>query len=238
MITGGTSGIGLAIAKRFAAQYDLALIYRENKERAQKACGELLESHPGAKVVCYAGDLSQPHNCKAVLDSVVSDFQQAPQSFIHCAGRFNPVFFLMSDLASVISPINEHLTSAVTLTHLVLPGMYRAREGRIVFLGSLAARLPGEGQAVYAAAKGALESFARGITREVHHRGVTVNCVAPGLIDTEMAQPTIQKLQAKNPSYLPGKPEDVASVVAFLCSKEAANISGETIYLHTGRTRT
>ncbi|MGZ3710164.1 MAG: SDR family NAD(P)-dependent oxidoreductase [Bdellovibrionota bacterium] len=229
LITGGTSGIGLAVAKGLIDEHDLALVYRSNRARAEESLNSLSALNPSAKIQLFERVLDGHESCRQTHESVLTEFCVAPTVFIHCAGRGRPGLFVATEFSEQVTILNEHLISAMAMAHLVLPDMYRLKRGRIVLLGSIAARSPLDGQSAYAAAKGALESFTRALGREVFHRGITVNCVAPGLTDTPMTQELIQRAKEKDPSLVPGLPESVAKIIKLLCSRDGSEVCGKTI---------
>jgi 3-oxoacyl-[acyl-carrier protein] reductase len=107
--------------------------------------------------------------------------------------------------------------------------MYRQKTGKIIFISSVAAQAPQAGQAAYAAAKGALESFTRALSQEVSQRGIMVNCIAPGLTDTPMGAIHIAKAKEQGRTVQVHLPEEVARIIKFLCSAEASEVSGKTL---------
>jgi 3-oxoacyl-[acyl-carrier protein] reductase len=134
--------------------------------------------------------------------------------------------------------LNTNLTSVYRLVKGCLRGMSKARWGRIISVSSVVASMGNAGQANYAAAKSGMEGFTRAVAREVGSRNITVNCVAPGFIDTDMtaalAEPHRQTLQAQIPLNRLGQPEEVAAVVGFLAGDGGAYISGDTIHVNGG----
>ncbi len=134
--------------------------------------------------------------------------------------------------------INTNLNSVFRMSRTFLRGMTKARWGRIINISSVVASSGNAGQANYAAAKAGMEGFARALAMEIGSRGITVNCVAPGFIDTDMTrelgEAQTQALLAKIPLARYGQPQEIAAVVGFLASAEAGYITGETIHANGG----
>jgi 3-oxoacyl-[acyl-carrier protein] reductase len=131
-----------------------------------------------------------------------------------------------------------NLKPAFRLSKAVLRGMMKARSGRIIQIGSVVGTSGNPGQANYAAAKAALVGFTKSLAQEVGSRNITVNCVAPGFIDTDMTRGLPDAQRAKLLEHIPlgrlGSPEDVAAAVAFLASPQAAYITGTTLHVNGG----
>ena len=136
------------------------------------------------------------------------------------------------------SVLSTNLTSVYRVVKACLRGMTKARWGRIISVSSVVASMGNAGQANYAAAKSGMEGFTRALAREIGSRNITVNCVAPGFIDTDMTSglPEEQKaaLQSQIPMNRLGRPEEIASVVGFLASEGGAYVTGESIQVNGG----
>jgi len=241
LITGGTSGIGRAIADVLVEKYDLALGFKENSTRAKQTAVELTHAVPAAKIRTYKIPLHNHESCKKLFNSVTKDFSDSPLfGLIHCAGSTSTTLFLNSDFEDQLNLIQEHLVSGMALAHLCLPSMYSQKSGRIIFMSSIGARYAHRGHSGYAAAKSGIEAFSRTLALEVAHRGITVNCVAPGLIDTALTQEKIKNLDKKtlrkmNPTGLLPQPRDVATLVQYLMMNKAKFITGTSIPVDGGQ---
>ncbi len=241
LVTGGTSGIGLGIARRLAADYDLALGYAADRERAAAAEEELTGLAAGARVCCFGECLSGYDDARRLAQRVRSEMGAPPAVLVHCAGRVRDELFLKSDFDHHLERLGEHLVAAMALAHCLVEDMYRQRFGRIVFLSSIAARHARRGRSSYAAAKAGLEGFTKNLALEVAHRGITVNAVAPGLIATPMTEDVIARLESSGrlrrtiPAGRLGEPEDVGALVRFLCSAEASYVTGTVLTVDGGR---
>jgi 3-oxoacyl-[acyl-carrier protein] reductase len=243
IITGGTSGIGRGIADALADRYDLALGYERDKARAAKAVKELKSRFPETVVRAYGGSLSGYASAAKFYSKIVRDFKRAPEALIHSAGRISDSLFVNAKFALQERLISEQLVAGMALAHLCLPGMYKAKAGRMIFISSISARYSLRGQTGYAAAKAGLEGFARTLALEVAHRGISVNCIAPGLIETEMTRELVGRLRMEGdatirkriPAGKIGQASDVASLARYLCSTDAHWITGAVIPVDGGR---
>ncbi|MBS1984861.1 MAG: SDR family oxidoreductase [Bdellovibrionales bacterium] len=243
LITGGTSGIGLGAARALLADYDLALGYASNTDKAQSALGELRAAAPaGSRVEIYAQPLTNHAEAQRLYAQVTADFGRAPLVLVNSAGRILDGLYMDLDFTAHAQIVNEHLLVSMALAHLALKAMYRERFGRIVNLSSISATYAKRGQANYAAAKAGIEGFTRTLALEVAHRGVTVNAIAPGLIATPMTAQILEnfkqdpkEIRRRIPAAREGSPQEVGDLIAFLCSAKAGYITGQTVTIDGGR---
>ncbi len=242
LVTGGTSGIGLGAALRLAPNFDLALSFASDETKAHKALALIKEKYPETQVRLFQQVLSTSADADALWAKVTEEFKTSPLILVNSAGRLNDGLFLSQDFTKFAAVIQEHLIAMMALTQHAVKAMYKAKWGRIVNLSSISANFAKRGQANYAAAKSGIEGFTRTLALEVAHRGVTVNAIAPGLIETPMTQDLLQKidssdrnLRARIPAGRAGKSEEAGALIAFLCSEDAAYITGTTITIDGGR---
>lgn len=242
LVTGGTSGIGLGVARALAAEHDLALAYASDHDRAAAALDELRAAAPEAELALFPGRLADYGGASTLAAAVRERFGRAPAVLVHAAGRPRDALFLGSDFAQHEQLVAEHLLVAMALAHVLLRDMYRERFGRIVHISSVSARWAKRGQCNYAAAKAGVEAFTRTLALEVAHRGITVNAVAPGLIATPLTAELIAELRAREgglaariPAGEPGTPDDVGALARFLCSDAARYITGAVHTVDGGR---
>ncbi|MBS99669.1 MAG: 3-oxoacyl-ACP reductase [Oceanospirillaceae bacterium] len=235
LVTGATRGIGKAIAENLAAQ-GAVVIGTATSENGAAAISEYLAAvgNSGKGLVL---DVSSADSVDAVLKSIQGDFG-AIEILVNNAGitRDNLMMRMKDDEWD--SVLNTNLTSVYRVVKGCLRGMTKARWGRIVSVSSVVASMGNAGQANYAAAKSGMEGFTRALARELGSRNVTVNCVAPGFIDTDMTSGLPEEHKANLQSQIPmnrlGKPEEVAAVIGFLCSEGGAYVTGETIQVNGG----
>ncbi|GGS21524.1 beta-ketoacyl-ACP reductase [Streptomyces aureoverticillatus] len=224
LITGGSRGIGLAIARTMRAAGDrVAVTYRT---------GEPPEGLFGVR--CDVTDADQVD----LAFKEVEEEQGPVEVLVACAGVTNDKLLMRMTEADFTSVLDTNLTGAFRVAKRATRGMLRARSGRIVVISS-AVGLRGEaGQANYAASKAGLVGFARSLARELGSRGITVNVVAPGLTETAMSESLTDEQREAMVRQIPlgrlAAPEEVAAAVAFVASPEAGYITGAVIPVDGG----
>ncbi|HKQ63294.1 MAG TPA: 3-oxoacyl-ACP reductase FabG, partial [Candidatus Polarisedimenticolaceae bacterium] len=204
-------------------------------EAATQAAAEL--SSAGGKLRGVALDVAEAASLEAVLPGLIEDYGTIPL-LVNNAGitRDNLLLRLKPEDWDLV--VRTNLSGAYRTCRALLPAMIRARYGRIVNVSSVIAGAGNAGQTNYAAAKAGLEGFTRSLAREVASRNVTVNCVAPGIIDTEMTQAldeeTRRRLLGQVPLGRLGQPADVAGAVRFLLGPAADYVTGITLHVNGG----
>lgn len=237
LVTGGGKGVGAAIVRALVeAGHDVDFTYRSSGEAATVLARELMAAHPGRAVKAHALDLSDKAAIEAFCETIE---QETFFGFVHNAGQPYDALAAMiqQDKAEIAMQVN--FWSLTRIAKAVMRGMIRARAGRIVAIGSVAALQGNPGNAVYAASKGALLSYCRTLAVETAKRGVTVNTIAPGYIDTDMMAPYAayrDGIEKQIPANRFAKPQEIAGLVAFLMSEPAAYITGAVLPIDGGLT--
>lgn len=236
LVTGASRGIGRAIAAELGGQGAIVAGTATTEEGA-RAITEFFASQ-GVKGAGFCLDVSSTEAVEAVLEKITAELGSAPLILVNNAGitRDNLLMRMKEDEWG--SVINTNLNSLYRVCRVALKAMTKARWGRIINISSVVASSGNPGQTNYAASKAAVEGFSRSLAREIGSRGITVNSIAPGFIDTDMTRALTEKqietLLVQIPLARFGKPEEIASVAGFLASDAGAYITGETIQVNGG----
>jgi 3-oxoacyl-[acyl-carrier protein] reductase len=233
LVTGASRGIGAAIAKSLAADgWPVGVNYRSDKDAADGIVAEI--ESDGGKAVAIAADVADPGAADELFKTVESHFDAPVLVLVNNAGIARDDLTPSLDDEQWSAVIDTDLTAAFRLTRRALKSMMRARSGRIVNISSVVALRANPGQSNYAAAKAGLIAFTKTAAVEVARRGVTVNAVAPGWIETEMTEGVSEDLLKAVPARRAGKPEEVAACVRFLVSEEAGYVTGAVLSVDGG----
>jgi len=232
-VTGASRGIGAAIARALAADgWPVGVGYRSARERAEEVVAAV--ERDGGRAVALAGDVAADGVAERLLEELEERFDRPVLALINNAGINRDELAPALDDARWREVIETDLNAAFRLTRRALRGMLRARAGRIVNISSVVALRANAGQANYAAAKAGLIAMTKTVAVEVARRGITVNAVAPGWIETEMTAGVSSELLAAIPARRVGTPADVAAAVRFLVSDEAGYITGAVLSVDGG----
>ena len=227
LVTGASRGIGKAIADELTGAGATVTISGSNEETLVKAMKEV-----GATRYIVA-DLSNPEDIqKLALQAGDTDI------LVNNAGITRDGLFLRQAEDQWNDVLRVNLDATVALTRAILPGMTKNKFGRIINISSIVAHMGNVGQTNYITSKAAITGFTKGLSKEVARKGVTVNCVAPGFIETSMTKDIPEKIVEKFMEQIPaqrfGQPEEVANAVAFLASPQAGYITGTTVHVNGG----
>jgi 3-oxoacyl-[acyl-carrier protein] reductase len=235
LVTGASRGIGQAIALALGAEgarvigtataaAGVAAIDAKFAEAGVSGRGIVLDVSDGAAIDATVADIEGREGAVTIL--------------VNNAGITRDTLLLRMKSEDWDAVIDTNLGSVFRLSKAVLRGMMKARKGRIINISSVVANVGNPGQANYCAAKAGIDGFTRAMAREVASRGITVNVVAPGFIDTDLTRSLAEDQRALLAAQIPlgrlGQPADIAAAVSFLASAKAAWITGETIHVNGG----
>ena len=233
LVTGASRGIGQAIAKRLANEGYL-VIGTATSEKGAAAVNDYLQELGGAGRVLNVQDAEQINQ---LFDSIEKEFGNV-QVLVNNAGITQDGLLMRMDDNAWERVLEVNLTSVFCTSKRAIKGMMKARQGRIINITSVVAAMGNAGQTNYTASKAGIEGFTRSLAREIGSRQITVNCVAPGFIDTDMTkdldEALIQSMLNAVPLARLGKPEDIAAAVNFLASEEAGYITGTVLDVNGG----
>lgn len=233
IVTGGSRGIGRAIAVDLAGQgYHAVITYRANDEAAARTVKLIEDAGGSGEAVKF--DVGNAAEAEGAVNDLVGRLERI-DVLVNNAGVTADGLFLMMPRRDWDAVIDTTLHGFYNMTKPVLRKMLRRKSGAIVSLASVSALVGNRGQANYAAAKAGLIAASRVLASEVARLGVRVNVVAPGAIDTEMIEKApVENIKQMIPMGRIGRPEEVAKVVRFLCSADASYITGQMISVNGG----
>ena len=237
LVTGGGRGIGRSIALKLAGAGATLVVNDIAETSAQNVAEEVRVM--GRPSLAIAADVSSSDDVTRLVERVISDFDQI-DILVNNAGIARDQLLLRMSEEDWDSVLNIDLKSVVLCTKAATRYMLKARRGRIINISSIVGLVGNPGQANYASAKAGIIGFTRTIAKEVASRGITVNAIAPGFIDTDMTKGLVdkqrQELQDRIPLGRLGTPEDVANAVTFLASEDAGYITGQVLAVDGGMT--
>jgi 3-oxoacyl-[acyl-carrier protein] reductase len=235
LVTGASRGIGAAISDNLGKQNHIVIGTATSESGAQRITERFAEKGiEGAGMLLDVTDSNSVDN----LIKGVADEYGAPTILVNNAGITKDNLLLRMKEDEWTDVVNTNLTSIYRLSKACLKSMTRARWGRIVNISSVVGSMGNAGQSNYSATKAGVSGFSRSLAKEVGSRGITVNTVAPGFIDTDMTKDLPEASKEAMLSQIPlsrlGSPDEIAAVVSFLVSDSAGYITGETIHVNGG----
>ena len=236
IVTGGSRGIGRAIVELFAADgADVALFFRENAAAAEEvvAAGRAA----GRRITAEQVDVRDAKACEAAVERVAERCGRI-DVLVNNAGVIRDNLLALLEEADVRTVLETNVVGVFNVTRAVVPHMIARRAGKIINVSSVSGEKGGRGQTNYAASKGAINALTRALAVELAPRRITVNCVAPGVIETEMSQEVRERAADEVKSRILlrrfGTPQEVAHAVWFLASRYADYVTGEVLHVDGG----
>jgi 3-oxoacyl-(acyl-carrier-protein) reductase len=236
LVTGGSRGIGRAAVLALAeAGAHVCINYQSAAQAAESAC--TLAREFGVRSSVYRADVSRAEEAEAMAEQIRKEFGNI-DILVNNAGITRDKSFVKMTKAMWDEVLGVNLTGPFNITRAVLPTMVEAGWGRIINISSIVGQTGNFGQANYAVTKGGILAFTMTIAREVARKGVTVNAVAPGFIETDMtkdlASAALDTIKLMTPMGRLGRPEEVAAAIAFLAQPQASYITGQVIAVNGG----
>ena len=236
LVSGATRGIGLAIAKELAKN-DFIVIGTGTHEKSVEALKKEMEESK-IEGTAYTLDIKNKDSIEKLYNDISKDYSDTPDVLINNAGITNDNLLIRMSDEQWFETINTNLNSLYLVSKVFLKPMIKKRKGRIICISSVVASTGNAGQTNYVSSKSGMIGFCKSLSKEVATRGITVNCVSPGFIETDMTDELNEAQKEQISKGIPmakmGKAEDIAYMVAFLASDKASYITGETIHVNGG----
>ena len=234
IVTGASRGLGRAVAQRLGAA-GAAVVAAAREQHAEATAAEIRRA--GGRAVAVSVDVTDPVRIDAMVRTAIDAFGRV-DVLVNNAGIARDRLALRMTLADWDAVVTTNLTAAFTCARAVLRPMLKQRSGRIISVGSVVGQMGNAGQVNYAASKAGLVGFSKALAREVASRGITVNVVAPGMIETDMTAALGESARSAMLTQIPlgrlGTADEVAAAVCFLASDESAYITGHVLAVNGG----
>ena len=236
IVTGGSRGIGRGVVQAFAREgAKVAIVFRGSQQASDSLVTETTQA--GGTARAYQADVADNASVEACVKKVEEELGPT-DVLVNSAGIIHDDLFVRLEPDDWNKVIQTNLGGTYNFCHAVAFGMMRRRAGRIINISSVAAEHVNPGQCNYAASKGAINSFTRALAVELAKRGVTVNAIAPGFIETDMSAAVRNKAGDQIKKFIPmrriGTPEDIARVAVFLASADSSYITGQVLTVDGG----
>lgn len=238
VVTGGTGGIGSAISKRLAGDHQVIACYFKNGNHEEAKQWQAEQKKAGFDIDILYADVVNFADCEKLV-ALVKERYGHIDVLVNNAGITRDASLKRMTLEQWDQVIAANLTSVYNITHNVLPLMLENGFGRIISISSINGRKGQFGQCNYAASKAALYGFSKSLAQEVASKGITVNTISPGYVDTPMLEGVKEDVMKAIIANIPvgrlGRPEDIANAVAFLAARESSFITGTNLDVNGGQ---
>lgn len=239
LVTGGSRGIGRSVVEGFAREgATVAFVYHSNQEAADSVVSSLADEG-FQSVTAHQCDVSDKSQVDALVEKLVDEWERI-DILVNNAGIVKDSLLATMDADAWENVINTNLNSVFYFCRAVTRPMMSQRSGRVINMSSVAAEFPNQGQANYAASKGGVQGLTRCMATELGKRGVTVNAIAPGFIETDMTTAVRNAAEGEIKKMIPlrrlGRPEDISAAALFLASDQASYMTGQILTIDGGLT--
>lgn len=236
IITGASRGIGRATATLLAQNdYNVVINYNHSEDQAKALVDELTAQ--GLSAVCYKADVSDEAQAEALVRFTLDRWGKV-DLLVNNAGISTSGLLIDMPIEQINDTIAVNLTGTIVMTQKVAKGMLSNRSGNIVNISSIWGEIGGSCEAVYSATKGGVIAFSKAMAKELGYNNIRVNCIAPGIIDTDMnarlSTSDVQNIIDDIPCQRIGRAEDIAKAVLWLASDEASYINGQVLSINGG----